>query len=77
LQTIVLNAWCLIVAIIGTRLLDQFGRKTIALVSNAGMVVLLFVFGALTAGKSLSLSLSFSLYQSINQVQPFLVFVAG
>ncbi|KAH7024817.1 MFS sugar transporter-like protein [Microdochium trichocladiopsis] len=47
--TIVLNAWCLVVSIIGTRMLDQFGRKKIAIISNSGMVVLLFVVGALTA----------------------------
>ncbi|KAH7304455.1 general substrate transporter [Stachybotrys elegans] len=56
--TIVLNAWCLVVSIIGTRLLDQFGRKTIAIISNSGMVVLLFVVGALTAVYGTSENLS-------------------
>lgn len=57
-QTIILNAWCLVVSILGTYLLDRFGRKTIALTSNAGMVVMLFIIGALTAGRCASPKLS-------------------
>jgi hypothetical protein len=46
-----MNAWCLVVSIIGTRLLDQIGRKKIAILSNTCMVGLLFLVGGLTARK--------------------------
>ncbi|KAH8660365.1 MFS sugar transporter-like protein [Xylariales sp. PMI_506] len=48
--TIILNAWCFVVSVIGTRLLDQFGRKKIAIISNSCMVAMLFLVGGLTAG---------------------------
>lgn len=44
-----MNAWCLVVSIIGTHMLDRYGRKSTALASNASMVVLLFLVGGLTA----------------------------
>lgn len=34
-------------------MLDQYGRKKIALISNTAMVFMLFIVGGLTAGKSL------------------------
>ena len=43
-------------------MLDRFGRKTIALASNVGMVLMLFIIGALTAGEFLSPILFTSTY---------------
>ncbi|KXS94198.1 hypothetical protein AC578_9959 [Pseudocercospora eumusae] len=45
---VVLNAWCLCVAIVGTMLCEKIGRKTIALISTLGCGIMMFVVGALT-----------------------------
>ncbi|CAK7213496.1 hypothetical protein SCUCBS95973_001813 [Sporothrix curviconia] len=45
---IILNAWCLVVAVIGTLLLDRLGRRRLALYSAIAMTVFLFMVGALT-----------------------------
>ncbi|KIW18328.1 hypothetical protein PV08_02616 [Exophiala spinifera] len=45
---IILNAWCLVVAIAGTLLADKLGRKTLAASSQAALTVFIFIFGALT-----------------------------
>ena len=45
---VVLNAWCLCVAIFGTMLCERVGRKTIALISTLGCGIMMFLVGALT-----------------------------
>ncbi|KAH6667543.1 MFS sugar transporter-like protein [Halenospora varia] len=46
---IILNAWCLVIAIIGTSFMDKWGRKTLALISTALLIVFIFMIGGLTA----------------------------
>ncbi|ETS81463.1 hypothetical protein PFICI_06465 [Pestalotiopsis fici W106-1] len=43
-----LNAWCLVISLIGTWLVGKAGRKTMALFSIAGMIIFIFLIGALT-----------------------------
>ncbi|EXJ92172.1 hypothetical protein A1O3_00722 [Capronia epimyces CBS 606.96] len=45
---VILNAWCLVVALIGTVLMDKLGRKTLAAASTAFLTVFLFLIGGLT-----------------------------
>ncbi|KAI1773855.1 hexose transporter [Hypoxylon cercidicola] len=45
---IVLNAWCLVLAIIGTAMLDTVGRRPLAISSSALMTIFIFLVGALT-----------------------------
>lgn len=45
---IILTAWSLVVALIGTWLVNSVGRKSMALVSIGGMVVTMFLVGILT-----------------------------
>ncbi|KAL4874213.1 general substrate transporter [Aspergillus karnatakaensis] len=45
---IILTAWCLIVACLGTWLVDRSGRKIMCLISVAGMTVFIFLLGACT-----------------------------
>ncbi|KIW99487.1 uncharacterized protein Z518_11226 [Rhinocladiella mackenziei CBS 650.93] len=45
---IILNAWCLVVALIGTSLLDGVGRKPVAIYSTVAMTVFIFMVGGLT-----------------------------
>lgn len=50
-QNIGLNAWCLVISLIGTWLVNKAGRKTMALASIGGMVIFMFLIGALTKRK--------------------------
>lgn len=45
---VILNAWCLVVAICGTACLDHLGRKSVAIISTASLTIFLFIIGALT-----------------------------
>ncbi|KAI1760131.1 hexose transporter [Hypoxylon sp. FL1150] len=45
---IVLNAWCLVLAILGTSVLDTVGRRPLAISSAALMTIFIFLVGALT-----------------------------
>ncbi|KAI1099865.1 hexose transporter [Jackrogersella minutella] len=45
---IILNAWCLVLAVIGTFMLDTVGRRPLAIYSSVIMTVFLFLVGALT-----------------------------
>ena len=45
---IVLNAFCLVVCLVGTYMADRIGRKMLALVSTSLCTVALFIIGALT-----------------------------
>ncbi|KAK7747080.1 hypothetical protein SLS62_009236 [Diatrype stigma] len=45
---IILNAWCLVVAIVGTFMLDTVGRRPLAIYSSVLMTVFIFLVGALT-----------------------------
>ncbi|KAI1615026.1 MFS sugar transporter-like protein [Exophiala viscosa] len=45
---IILNAWCLVISIIGTMMSDKLGRKTLAAISTAALTVFLFIVGAMT-----------------------------
>ncbi|KAK6371399.1 hypothetical protein LTS17_009130 [Exophiala oligosperma] len=47
-QNIILNAWCLVIALLGTFLSDHIGRKPQALISTALLTIFLFCVGALT-----------------------------
>lgn len=46
---IILNAWCLVIAIIGTFMSDILGRKPLAIISTGLLTVFLFLFGALNS----------------------------
>ncbi|KAI1378647.1 hexose transporter [Hypoxylon crocopeplum] len=45
---IILNAWCLVVALIGTFMLDPVGRRPLAIYSSVMMTIFIFLVGALT-----------------------------
>ncbi|KAI0122477.1 putative hexose carrier protein [Daldinia grandis] len=45
---VVLNVWCLLCALVGTHMVSQWGRKPTALVSEALLVICLFVIGGLS-----------------------------
>jgi MFS family permease len=45
---IILNAWCLVVSIIGTMMADKLGRKRLAAISTGLLTIFLFMVGALT-----------------------------
>jgi sugar porter (SP) family MFS transporter len=45
---IILNAWCLCVALIGTTCADKLGRKPLASISTGALTVMIFIVGALT-----------------------------
>lgn len=45
---VILNAWCLVVAVGGTACLDRLGRKTVAIISTVALTGFLFIIGALT-----------------------------
>ncbi|KAJ9160689.1 MFS sugar transporter-like protein [Coniochaeta hoffmannii] len=45
---IILNAWCLVISVIGTLYTDKIGIKATALASTAVMTVAIFLVGALT-----------------------------
>ncbi|EPE04114.1 hexose transporter [Ophiostoma piceae UAMH 11346] len=45
---IILNAWCLVVAVCGTLMLDKLGRRSLALYSSMALTVFIFMVGALT-----------------------------
>lgn len=51
-QNIILNAWCLVCALVGTFLLDSAGRKPLAIYSTVAMTICIFLVGGLTKGKS-------------------------
>ncbi|KAL1644692.1 Solute carrier 2, facilitated glucose transporter member 1 [Diplodia intermedia] len=44
---IIMNAWCLCVALLGTYCLNKFGRKTIAIVSTTLLTAFLFLYAGL------------------------------
>ena len=46
---VVLNAWCLVCSVAGTRSCDQWGRKPTAIVCHSFLTAMLFIVGALTA----------------------------
>lgn len=48
---IILNAWCLVISLIGTCFLDKLGRKFLAILSTSLLIVFIFIIGGLTAGK--------------------------
>ncbi|EXJ83762.1 hypothetical protein A1O1_07389 [Capronia coronata CBS 617.96] len=45
---IILNAWCLVVALVGTFLVDSVGRKPLGIISCVLMTIFIFLVGALT-----------------------------
>ncbi|KAJ5633133.1 hypothetical protein N7490_009472 [Penicillium lividum] len=45
---VVLNVWCLVIAVIGTFLSDRIGRKPLAIISTTLLTIFLFCVGALT-----------------------------
>ncbi|KAK7433286.1 hypothetical protein QQZ08_000224 [Neonectria magnoliae] len=45
---IILNVWCLVIAVIGTSMGNRLGRKKLAAVSTAFLTVFIFLVGALT-----------------------------
>jgi len=49
-QNIILNAWCLVICLFGTSLLDILGRKSLALWSTGLLTIFIFMIGGLTAG---------------------------
>lgn len=50
---VILSCWSLIVAVIGSLLMDVVGRRTMTLTAIGGMIVTLYIFGGLT--KSISI----------------------
>ena len=45
---IILNAWCLVVSLVGTAMADKLGRKALAAISTGLLTVCIFLVGALT-----------------------------
>jgi hypothetical protein len=45
---IILNAFCLVVSVVGTAYADKLGRKPLAIISTASLTVCIFLMGALT-----------------------------
>jgi hypothetical protein len=45
---VILNAWCLVISIIGTSMADRLGRKALAAISTGLLTVFIFIVGALT-----------------------------
>ncbi|EXJ93914.1 hypothetical protein A1O1_02307 [Capronia coronata CBS 617.96] len=45
---VILNAWCLVVALIGTWLMERVGRKTLAAISTGLLTIFIFLIGGLT-----------------------------
>ncbi|KAF7561092.1 hypothetical protein G7046_g3042 [Stylonectria norvegica] len=45
---IILNAWCLVVAVIGTSMANKLGRKKLAAFSTGALTIFIFLLGALT-----------------------------
>lgn len=45
---IILNAWCLVIAVIGTSMANKLGRKNLAVFSTGFLTVFIFLVGALT-----------------------------
>ncbi|OCT50867.1 high-affinity glucose transporter [Cladophialophora carrionii] len=45
---IILNAWCLVVSLVGTAMADKLGRKSLAAISTGLLTVFIFLAGALT-----------------------------
>jgi hypothetical protein len=45
---IILNAWCLVVSLVGTAMADRLGRKALAAISTALLTIFIFMVGALT-----------------------------
>lgn len=45
---IILNAWCLVISIIGTSMANKLGRKKLAAFSTALLTIFIFLIGALT-----------------------------
>jgi MFS family permease len=50
-KNIILNAWCLLVALTGTFLLDRIGRKPLAIISCIAMTIFIFLVGGLTKSR--------------------------
>jgi MFS family permease len=46
---VILNAWCLVICLLGTVLMDRWGRKPTALLSTGLMTGFLIVLGVLSA----------------------------
>jgi Na+/proline symporter len=47
---VILSCWSLVVAVIGSLLMDVVGRRTMTLTAIGGMIVTLYIFGGLTKG---------------------------
>lgn len=47
-QNIILNAFCLVCALVGTWAIDVWGRKPTTVASTAGLTICIFILGALT-----------------------------
>ncbi|KAH0831740.1 hypothetical protein AYO21_06264 [Fonsecaea monophora] len=45
---IILNAWCLVVSLVGTAMADRLGRKALAAISTALLTIFIFLVGGLT-----------------------------
>jgi hypothetical protein len=45
---IILNAWCLVVSLVGTAMADKLGRKSLAAISTGLLTIFIFMVGALT-----------------------------
>lgn len=51
---VILSCWSLVVAVIGSLLMDVVGRRTMTLTAIGGMIVTLYIFGGLTKGIPIS-----------------------
>jgi MFS family permease len=45
---IILNAWCLVISLVGTAMADKLGRKALAAISTGLLTIFIFMVGALT-----------------------------
>lgn len=58
-QNVILNAWCLVISLVGTLSVDKWGRKPTAILTQISLTVFLFIVGGLTKGESnLALNIS-------------------
>jgi len=55
---IILNAWCLVVSLVGTYFMNRMGRKTLAAISTGLLIIFIFMIGGLTAAFGQSTNIS-------------------
>lgn len=47
-SNVVLNAWCLVCALVGTKIIIRFGRKPSAMACQFSLIVMMYIIGGLS-----------------------------